>query len=53
MRLGKRSGVVQVWGKRNKYREVPLNATARAALSEYLSTLADPHGFLFPSGKTG
>jgi integrase/recombinase XerD len=53
VRLGQRSGTVQVWGKRNKYREVPLNATARAALEEYLPTLADRHGFLFPSGKTG
>jgi methionine aminopeptidase len=28
--MGKRSGFLQVYGKRNKYREVPLNATARA-----------------------
>lgn len=53
LRLGKRSGSVQVWGKRHKYREVPLNATVRAALDEYLPTLRDRQGFLFPSGKTG
>lgn len=53
VRLGKRSGMVQVWGKRNRYREVPLNATARAALNEYLPTLSDRNGVLFPSGKTG
>ncbi len=53
VRLGKRSGMVQVWGKRNKYREVPLNATARAALEEHLPTLPDRDGLLFPSGKTG
>lgn len=33
--LGKRSGTLQVLGKRNKYREIPLNATARIALEEY------------------
>jgi integrase/recombinase XerD len=53
VRLGKRSGVVQVWGKHHKYREVPLNATARGALTEYLPTLIDRAGCLFPSGKTG
>ena len=31
----KRSGYLRIWGKRNKYREVPLNATARKALEEY------------------
>jgi integrase/recombinase XerD len=30
--IGKRSGLLCVYGKRNKYREVPLDATARAAL---------------------
>ncbi len=53
MTLGKRSGVVRVTGKRNKYREVPLNATARAVLAEYLPTLTDRGTILFPSGKTG
>lgn len=31
----KRSGHLRVWGKRNKYREVPLNATARKALAKF------------------
>lgn len=35
VKLGRRSGTIQVFGKRNKYREIPLNATARAALEEY------------------
>jgi len=51
--LGKRSGVVRVTGKRNKYREIPLNATARASLDGYLSTLPLRDAYLFPSGKTG
>ena len=34
VRLGKRSGTLVVHGKRNKYREIPLNATARAALED-------------------
>ncbi len=52
VRLGKRSGMLEVIGKRNKYREVPLNATARKALEEYLSTLPTGSISLFPSGKT-
>lgn len=32
--LGKRSGVLRVLGKRNKYREVPLNSTVRSALTD-------------------
>ena len=51
--LGKRSGTLEVIGKRGKYREVPLNATARAALGEYLPTLPTSSVFLFPSNKTG
>jgi integrase/recombinase XerD len=51
--LGQRSGRVQVRGKRNKYREVPLNATVRAALRDYLPTLAPDTHYLFPSRKTG
>ena len=34
VKLGKRSGTLEVIGKRNKYREVPLNATARNVLKE-------------------
>jgi integrase/recombinase XerD len=52
VKLGKRSGTLEVIGKRNKYREVPLNATARKVLEEYLPTLAPSTVFLFPSGKT-
>jgi integrase/recombinase XerD len=52
-RAGKRSGVLQIYGKRNKYREVPLNATARTALETYLPTLPPGSLFVFPSGKTG
>ena len=43
VRLGKRSGSITVHGKRNKYREVPLNATARAALLAYDPLLVKPH----------
>jgi integrase/recombinase XerD len=31
----KRSGFLRIWGKRNKYREVPLNITVRRALEKY------------------
>jgi integrase/recombinase XerD len=53
VKLGKRSGVLQVYGKRNKYREVPLNVTARTALDTYLQTLSKDMVYLFPSKKTG
>lgn len=52
VKLGKRSGFLEITGKRNKYREVPLNATARLVLEEYLPTLPPDGAFLFPSGKT-
>jgi hypothetical protein len=39
-------------GKRKKVREVPLNATARSVLSQYLETLSQECQYLFPSGKT-
>jgi integrase/recombinase XerC len=42
IKLGKRSGTLTVQGKRNKYREIPLNATARAALIAYDSSLLKP-----------
>lgn len=51
--IGKRSGILRVTGKHNKYREIPLNATARTALEEYLPTLPADRFTLFPSGKTG
>ncbi|MBA2393033.1 MAG: tyrosine-type recombinase/integrase, partial [Ktedonobacteraceae bacterium] len=52
VRLSKRSGTLEIIGKRNKYREVPLNATARKVLEEHLSTLPPDSVSLFPSGKT-
>jgi integrase/recombinase XerC len=55
VKLGKRSGHLKVYGKRGKYREVPLNVTAREALSEWLGELPDeagePSRWLFPSRK--
>ena len=51
--LGRRSGHVSIYGKRNKYREVPLNGTAREALTSYLPTLPDGSTYLFPSRKRG
>jgi integrase/recombinase XerD len=42
VKLGKRSGTILVHGKRNKYREIPLNATARAALLMYDPSLQKP-----------
>ena len=51
--LGKRSGHLAVIGKRDKYREVPLNATVRAAVAEYLRVLPPETAILFPSAKTG
>jgi len=53
VKRGKRTGSLQVIGKRNKYREIPLNATARAALAEYLPALPLDADYLFLSGKTG
>jgi integrase/recombinase XerD len=52
VKLGRRSGSLEVIGKRNKYREVPLNTTARKMLEEYLSALPSQTVFLFPSEKT-
>jgi len=51
--LHPRSGSVQVQGKRNKYRAVPLNLTARTALETYLVVLPPDSAYLFPSEKTG
>ncbi len=50
--IGPRSGSLRICGKRNKYREVPLNATARAALHEWLEQLPTDQRYLFPSPKT-
>ena len=53
VKLGRRSGYLTVYGKRGKYREVPLNVTAREALKELIEML--PGGadspWLFPSRK--
>jgi integrase/recombinase XerD len=50
--LGKRNGTLRITGKRKKVREVPLNATARSILSQYLETLPQECQYLFPSEKT-
>jgi integrase/recombinase XerD len=51
VKISKRSGHLKVWGKRGKYREVPLNFTAREALSEWLAELPEGTSCLFPSRK--
>jgi len=51
--VGRRSGLLSIYGKRNKYREVPLNSTAREALSIYLATLPLEAPYVFPSRKRG
>ena len=48
----KRGGYLKVWGKRNKYREVPLNATVRKALADYLAAQTQETPFLFVSQRT-
>jgi integrase/recombinase XerD len=50
--LGKRNGTLRIIGKRNKVRDVPLNATARSILSMYLETLSKDSSYLFPSEMT-
>jgi integrase/recombinase XerD len=53
IQIGKRSGQLTVRsGKRNKQREVPLNATCRAALVKYMDALPPDSPYLFPSEKT-
>ncbi len=49
--IAKRSGHLKVWGKRGKYREVPLNSTAREALAEWVRALPEEASCLFPSRK--
>ena len=51
IKLGKRSGHLTVYGKRGKYREVPLNVTARGALREWMEILPKGSPWLFPSRK--
>jgi integrase/recombinase XerD len=50
--LGKRNGTLHIIGKRKKVRDVPLNATARSLLGNYLATLPQDCLYLFPSEKT-
>ncbi|MDP9352001.1 MAG: tyrosine-type recombinase/integrase [Chloroflexota bacterium] len=51
VRINKRSGHLEVYGKRNKHRVVPLNSTAREVLEEYMATLPKDIPCLFPSRK--
>jgi len=51
VKLGKRSGHLTIWGKRGKYREVPLNVTAREALREWMGILPEGSAWLWPSRK--
>ena len=44
---------MQISGKGNKQRTVPLNATARTILAAYLPTLPRDARWVFPSAKTG
>ncbi len=54
VRINKRSGHLEVYGKRNKHRVVPLNSTAREVLEGYcLGTLPPGSPCLFPSRKGG
>ena len=51
-----RSGAVRVYGKRNKYREVPLNSTARETVREYeveLKGTPEQQPWLFPNRRGG
>ena len=54
-----RSGHLKIWGKRNKYREVPLNSTARQALQELRQSHPMPSPdeqrtrYVFQSIRTG
>lgn len=52
VQVGKRNGTLRIIGKRHKVRDVPLNTTARSALSAYLETLPKESTYLFPSEKT-
>lgn len=54
--IRKRTGYLKVWGKGNRYREVPLNSTARNSLERYMRFLDEQEivtETLFPSNKTG
>ncbi len=51
VKIGKRSGHLEVYGKRNKHRLVPVNSTAREVLEEYMKGLPEGAPCLFPSRK--
>jgi len=51
VRINRRSGHLEVYGKRSKHRVVPLNSTARETLEEYMKTLPPDSPCLFPSRK--
>ncbi len=51
VRINKRSGHLEAYGKRNKHRMVPLNSTARETLEEHMKTLPPDCPWLFPSRK--
>jgi len=54
IQIGKRSAQLTVRsGKRNKQREVPLNATCRTVLEKYQAKTPLNSPYLFPSEKTG
>ncbi len=53
VRINRRSGHLEVYGKRSKHRVVPLNSTARETLEEYMKGLPDVAPCLFPSRKGG
>ncbi len=52
--IGKRSGQLTVRsGKRNKQREVPLNATCRSTLEKYMAVTHPDSPYVFLSERTG
>jgi integrase/recombinase XerC len=52
--LQPRSGYLKVWGKHHKYREVPLNSTARRILNDLKNQAQeDLPTFVFTSRRTG
>jgi len=50
--ISDRKGTVIVTGKGDKYREVPLNKTARKAIQEYLEVRPNRGEYLFVSNKS-
>lgn len=52
--IGDKTGSLRVCGKRNKYRTIPLNATARATLRDYLHDfLPSDAEYVFLAQRTG